>query len=189
MSKETLVIRDVINNVKDICMSDSALTTLLDFERVLDSLDLYAYDHWQLGELIQGPIIEKYFVGCKFMWPAAKMPDPRGGERLLNYGCHINFQKTGLKYPKQIKDYGDYEDGTKVAEMETVKIWIVEIIMPKSLMNDIHQGSIEKESDEVDLEDLEDAYEQGLDDEVNATADEADTEALATQDEEAVDEI
>jgi hypothetical protein len=54
-------------------------------------------------------------------------------------------------------------------------------------MNDIHQGSIEKESDEVDLEDLEDAYEQGLDDEVNAAA--GSEESLATQDEEAVDEI
>ena len=188
MSKETLVIRDVINNVKDIYMSDSSLATLLDFERVLDSLDLYAYQNWQLGELIQGPIIEKYFVSCKFMWPAAKMPDPRGGLRLTQYDCEVNFQKTGLKYPKQIEEYGDYEDGTKVAKMEEVKIWIVEIIMPKSLMNDIHQGSVEKESDEVDLEDLEDAYEQGLDDEVNAAADAGD-DTLATQDEEAVDEI
>ena len=189
MSQETLVIRDVINNVKDIYMSDSSLTTLLDFERVLDSLDLYAYENWQLGELIQGPIIEKYFVSCKFMWPLKKMPDPRGGQRLLNYDCEVNFQKTGLKYPKQIKSYDDYEPGTKVAEMEVAKIWIVEIIMPKTLMNDIHQGSIEKESDEVDLDDLEDAYEQGLDDEVNST-DSSDTEdTLATQDEEAVDEI
>ena len=187
MSKETLVIRDVINNVKDISMSDSALATLLDFERVLDNLDLYAYQNWQLGELIQGPIIEKYFVSCKFMWPAAKMPDPRGGLRLTQYDCEVNFQKTSLKYPKQIKDQSDYEDGTKVAKMEEVKIWIVEIIMPKSLMNDIHQGAVEKESDEVDLEDLEDAYEQGLDDELNAGTKEDDV--LATQDEEAIDEI
>lgn len=189
MSKETLVIRDVINNVKDISMSDSALATLLDFERVLDSLDLYAYQNWQLGELIQGPVIEKYFVTCKFMWPASKMPDPRGGLRLTQYDCEVNFQKTGLKYPKQIEDAGDYEDGTKVAKMEVAKIWIVEIIMPKTLMNDIHQGSLEKESDEVDLEDLEDAYEQGLDDEVNTTSEDDGMDNLATQDEEATDEI
>jgi len=188
MSDQTLVIRDVINNVKDIYMSDSSLTTLLDFERVLDSLDLYAYQNWQLGELIQGPIIEKYFVSCKFMWPLKKMPDPAGGMRLLQYDCEVNFQKTGLKYPKQIKSADDFEPGTKVAKMEVVKIWIVEIIMPKTLMNDIHQGSLEKESDEVDLDDLEDAYEQGLDDEVNAT-DDGGEESLATQDEEAVDEI
>jgi hypothetical protein len=52
MSKETLVIRDVMNNVKDIYLSDSSLTTLLDFERVLDSLDLYAYENWQLVHVV-----------------------------------------------------------------------------------------------------------------------------------------
>jgi len=144
MSKETLVIRDVINNTKEIYMSDSSLAILLDFERVLDSLDLYAYDNWQLGELIQGPLIEKYFVTCKFMWPYKKMPDPRGGMRLTEYDCELNFQKTSLKYPKQIETPMDYEEGTRVAKMESVNIWIVEIIMPKTLMNDIHQGSLGK---------------------------------------------
>ena len=122
MSKETLIIRDVINNTKDIYMSDSSLTLLLDFERVLDSLDMYAYENWQFGELVQGPIIEKYFVSCKFMWPYKKMPDPRGGLRLLSYDCEVNFQKTELNYPKQIESSQDYEPGTKVAKMESVKV-------------------------------------------------------------------
>ena len=187
MSKETLIIRDVINNTKDIYMSDSSLAILLDFERVLDSLDLYAYENWQLGELIQGPIIEKYFVSCKFMWPLKKMPDPSGGLRLTGYDCEVNFQKTTLKYPKQIETPMDYEEGTRVAKMESAQIWIVEIIMPKSLMNDIHQGSVEKESELVDLADLEDAYEQGVDEEANSASETGDE--LATQDEEAVDDI
>jgi len=187
MSKETLIIRDVINNTKDIYMSDSSLTILLDFERVLDSLDLYAYQNWQFGELIQGPIIEKYFVSCKFMWPYKKMPDPRGGIRLTGYECEVNFQKTELNYPIQIKTGGDFEAGTKVAKMESVKVWIVEIVMPKSLMNDIHQGSVEKESSNVNLDDLADAYEQGVDDDMNTAS--ADDQSLATQDEDAVNEI
>ena len=33
------VIADVIENTKDIFMTDSSLTTLLDFERVMDELD------------------------------------------------------------------------------------------------------------------------------------------------------
>ena len=187
MSKETLLIRDVMNNTKDIYMSDSSLATLLDFERVLDSLDLYAFQNWQVGELIKGPIIEKYFVTCDFMWPHKKMPDPRGGQRLLEYDCEVLFKKTDLKYPQEIESGMDYEPGTKVAKMKTVSVWIVTIIMPKNLMNDIHKGSVEKESDEVDLDDLEDAYEQGLDDDMNHEA--GNDESLATQDEDAVDEI
>jgi hypothetical protein len=187
MSKETLIIRDVINNTKDVYMSDSSLNILLDFERVLDSLDLYAYQNWQLGELIQGPINEKYFVTCKFMWPYAKMPDPRGAMRLKQYDCQINFQKTTLKYPREISSASDYEAGTKVAKMDSTKIWIIEIIMPKSLMNDIHQGSIDKDSELVDLDQLEAAYEAGVDDDENMQTD--DDTSLATQDENATNDI
>ncbi len=187
MNKETRIIRDIMNNTKEIYMSDSSLATLLDFERVIDSLDLYAYQNWQVGELVKGPVIEKYFVTCEFMWPYKKMPDPRGAERLLEYGCEVTFEKTKLKYPKEIETQMDYEDGTKVAKMEEVTVWIISIVMPKGLMNDIYQGSMEKESELVDLDDLEDAYEAGIEDDMNQDND--DEEVLATQDEEVADEV
>ena len=60
-------IKDVIENTKEISMSDSALNTLMDFERVIDELDIYVFKHWKQGELVQGPKYEKYFVTCTFM--------------------------------------------------------------------------------------------------------------------------
>ena len=48
----------VADNIKGIYMSDGSLLTLLDFERVLDELDIYAFKNWQLGELVQGPDVE-----------------------------------------------------------------------------------------------------------------------------------
>ena len=45
------------------------------------------------------------------------------------------------------------------------KIWLVEITMPKSLMSDIRTGSVELEDQDIDLADLDDAYEQDLDQE------------------------
>ena len=71
----------VADNIRNIYMSDGSLTTLLDFERVLDELDIYAFRNWAIGELVQGPDIGKYTVGCIFMWPEKLMPDPRGGRR------------------------------------------------------------------------------------------------------------
>jgi hypothetical protein len=40
---------------------------------------------------------------------------------------------------------------------------LVSITMPKSLMSDIRTGSIELEDQDIDLADLDDAYEQDLD--------------------------
>jgi hypothetical protein len=45
-------------------MTDSAVNTLLDFERVIDELDIYAFKNWKRGELVAGPKYEKYFVVC-----------------------------------------------------------------------------------------------------------------------------
>lgn len=157
-------ISDVIENTKDIFMTDSALSTLEDFERVLDELDIYVFKNWKEGELVEGPVYEKYFVTCTFMWPAKLMPDPRGGERLLSYDCEITYAKDLLEYPVRVKNPDDFEPGGKMPKMTTTPVWLVTITMPKKLMQEIQQGSLELESETLDLEDIEQAYEEGSDD-------------------------
>lgn len=157
-------IKDVINNTKEISMSDSALSTLMDFERVIDELDIYVFKNWKQGELVAGPVYEKYFVTCTFMWPKSKMPDPRGGERLLEYDCKINWREDELEYPVKVKSPDDFKPGTKVPRLGKAPIWLVEITMPKKLMFEIERGSLELENESIDAEDVENAYETGADD-------------------------
>jgi hypothetical protein len=153
----------VAKNIQDIYLSEGSLLTLLDFERVLDELDLYAFKNWQIGELVSGPIIGRYRVTCIFMWPEQLMPDPRGGRRLLPFDCDVKFKRTSMKVPMKITDPSDYRPGTKKARLIEKKIWLVEITMPKSLMSDIRTGSIELEDQDIDLDDLDNAYQQDLD--------------------------
>jgi len=153
----------VAENIRDIYMSEGSLLTLLDFERVLDELDLYAFKNWQIGELVSGPDIGKYRVTCIFMWPERLMPDPRGARRLLPFDCEVKFKKTAMKVPMKIEDPSDYRPGTKKARLVEKKIWLVSITMPKALMSDIRTGSVELEDQDIDLADLDDAYEQDLD--------------------------
>jgi hypothetical protein len=155
----------VAENIRDIYMSEGSLLTLLDFERVLDELDLYAFKNWKIGELVSGPEIGKYQVTCIFMWPEKLMPDPRGARRLLPFDCKVKFKKTLMKVPMKIEDPSDYRPGTRKARLVEKKIWLVEITMPKALMSDIRTGSVELEDQDIDLADLDDAYEQDLDQE------------------------
>lgn len=97
------------------------------------------------------------------MWPENLMPDPRGAKRLLPYDCEVNYKKTKMKVPVQVKDPSDFEAGTHVAKLTEKPIWLVEIVMPKNLLNDIRTGSIELEDETIDLQDLDDAYQQDLD--------------------------
>ena len=155
----------VADNIRNIYMSNGSLTTLLDFERVLDEVDIYAFKNWEIGELVAGPEIGKYRVTCTFMWPEKLMPDPRGARRLVPFDCRIEYLKKDIKIPVKITDPSDYRPGTKPAKLMTKKVWLVEITMPKSLMNDIRTGSIEMEDEDIDLDELDQAYEQDLDQE------------------------
>lgn len=170
-------LKNIIQNTKDIYMSDSTVVTLMDFERVLDEIDLYVFKNWKKGELVDGPEYEKYFVTCTFMWPMKHMPDPRGGERLLDYGCTVRYKKDQLTYPVKVKDPKDFKPGTKVPKMKHSPIWLVEITMPKKLMQDITQGSIELENETVDASDMEEAYDTGMDDDSYKTPDTQDSGA------------
>jgi hypothetical protein len=153
----------VADNIRDIYMSDGSLTTLLDFERVLDEMDMYAFKNWAIGELIRGPVISKYRVACTFMWPYKLMPDPRAARRLLPFDCEVNYKKQKIKIPIRITNPSDYRPGTAKARLIEKPVWLVEIVMPKSLMSDIRTGSIEMEDQDIDLEDLDSAYQEDLD--------------------------
>ena len=153
----------VAQNIQDIYLSEGSLLTLLDFERVLDELDLYAFQNWAIGELVSGPDIGKYRVTCIFMWPEKLMPDPRGGRRLLPFDCEVKYKRVNMQVPMKIEDPSDYRPGTKKARLIEKKVWLVQISMPKALMSDIRTGSVELEDQEIDLEDLDSAYEQDLD--------------------------
>ena len=156
-------LREIIENTKELSMSQSSLEAMLDFERVLDELDLYAFRNWKKGELIAGPRFEKYYISAMFMWPKHAMPDPRGAERLLQYDCEVKYAKDTLEYPVKVESQDDFKPGTKVPKLAKMSVWLVEIIMPKSLMRDIERGALELENETIDLEDIEQAYEEGFD--------------------------
>lgn len=157
----------VADNIRNIYMSDGSLSTLLDFERVLDEMDIYAFRNWAIGELVAGPSIKKYRVSATFMWPEKLMPDPRGARRLLPFDCDVEYQRKKIKIPIRIDDPSDYRSGTKKARIIERSVWLVTITMPKNLISDIRTGSIEMEDEDIDLQDLDQSYEQDLDSEAN----------------------
>jgi hypothetical protein len=153
----------IVSSVKGVLTSDGTMSILLDFERVLDEADLYAFQNWLLGELVQGPDIGKYSVACVFMWPYKLMPNPLGAKRLAVIGCDVAFAKSRIKVPVEVKNYEDFVQGTRYPKMEERPVWFVKIRIPKELMNDIKEGSIDLADQTIDLEEIENAYEEDLD--------------------------
>lgn len=137
---------DIIKNLQTLSETNSAFKVLKDFERVIDGLDIYVFKNWIDGELIEGPYVNRYDVTCKFMWPKDKMPDPKGGKRLDDYGCRVAYSKEHILMPRKIKDPDDFRPGTKKGKIDAYPVWVVTITMPKKLMQDIQVGTKNKEN-------------------------------------------
>ena len=133
-------ILDVIKNIQTLSENNNSFRVLKDFERVLDELDIYVFKNWEEGELVVGPEVSRYGVKCTFMWDRDEMPDPEGGRRLHDYGCHVVYKKANILIPRQIKDPKDYRPGTKKGKIDAHPIWTVTINMPKKLMQDVYIG-------------------------------------------------
>ena len=160
------LVKPNIESVKKIYMSDASLSMLCDFERVLDNMDFYAFPNWRLGELVEGPVVQRYWVTCKFMWPLDKMPDPAAPKRLLPYGARVTYIKDKVKVPVKIETSSDYRtnENSRKGKLVDFPIWYVEIMLPKKLLSDIKQGSVDIAGEEVDLSELQSSMEQGLTD-------------------------
>ena len=131
---------DLVKNIESVYSSNTAFQVLKDFERVIDELDIYVYKNWDEGELAEGPIIDRHWITCTFMWDKGTMPDPMGGKRLLDYDCKVRYKRSHRIVPRIIRKPDDIRPGTKKGKLDKKPIWLVEIQMPKSLVMDIYSG-------------------------------------------------
>lgn len=143
-------IKDIIQNIEQIYGSNNSLSMLKDFERVIDELDIYVYDNWIDGELVSGPKESRYFVECTFMWPKEKMPEPKGGLRLIDYGCKVKIGESVISKVRKIKTPDDIRPGTKKGKLDYEEIWVIQITMPKKLMHDITRGYTELDKNKIE---------------------------------------
>ena len=178
----------IVDTIKNIYMSDGAMNTLLDFERVLDEADVYAFRNWINGELVQGPEIGRYSCTCTFMWPYKLMPDPRATIRLANVGCNVKLLKSQLEVPVAVTSYEDFQSGSRYPKMQENQVWFMQIEIPFELMDDIKEGSIDLADQTIDLSEIEDAYDSDLEqidagdgetDEMNMADDEMSPDEMA----------
>ena len=152
----------IVDTIKNIYMSDGAMNTLLDFERVLDEADVYAYRNWINGELVQGPEIGRYSCTCTFMWPYKLMPDPRATVRLANVGCNVKLLKGQIEVPVAVTSYEDFQSGSRYPKMHENQVWFMQIEIPFELMDDIKEGSVDLADQTIDLDEIDDAYDSDL---------------------------
>lgn len=175
---------DVEGNIERLYNQESLLDILIEFEGVMDSMDLYAFENWIEGEVVDGPKLERYWITVTLKYPYEKMPDPAGGNRLLKHGARIEMGKFTEDVPVRLKDYEaeeqdkayefDQETGQYQRKTEEQQYWLLEIRIPRRFIEDMEKGMAiydDAEDEMVDVEDASAAENEGLDDEALISGD------------------
>jgi hypothetical protein len=157
----TVSVQMLNDSIKSISESNTLLDMLLEFEKTLDSLDLYAFKNLQKGELLEGTTLGRHFVNIKLMYPKSEMPDPEGAKRLMARDCLVKYTKESLLRPRKVQTYADVTseakpDGRTVykPKSESSPVWVVSIDMPRRYVDEFNKDVVEVDSEKmVDLED------------------------------------
>lgn len=140
----------------------SLLDLLIQVEKFLDSMNLYAYANWFKGEIVEGPQLSRYWISLGIKYPRSQMPDPDGAKVLSKVGVKVKYHKTVEKVPVTIKEPEDYREGSRKPKLESVPVWIVRIKVPRKFIDEVDLEDLQIYDDEVDIEDITDAKDKGL---------------------------
>ena len=180
--------QDLNDHLRKVSEGESLLDMLLEFEGILDEVDLYAYKNWSKGEILEGPDVGRHWVTAKFMYMSEDMPDPSGAERLMSRGIKVKFCREELKYPKKVKNWDDVDQsrsfnarsggygvgglgGVGYIKPKTLtdKVWIVEIVMPRKFVDNTIQDYVDVGDDDfIDTDALDAATQMNADAQMNA---------------------
>ena len=180
--------QDLNDHLRKVSEGESLLDMLLEFEGILDEVDLYAYKNWSKGEILEGPDVGRHWVTAKFMYMSEDMPDPSGAERLMSRGIKVKFCREELKYPKKVKNWDDVDSsrsfnaqsggygvgglgGVGYIKPKTLtdKVWVVEIVMPRKFVDNTIQDYVDVGDDDfIDTDALDAATQMQADAQMNA---------------------
>lgn len=158
----TIAVKILNDQVKKISETNTLLDMLLEFEKTLDSMDLYAFANWNEGEVLEGPKLDRHYMTVKLMYPQNQMPDPTGAQRLLKKDCLVKYTKDTLLTPRKVRNFDDLvveqrPDGSQKyrAKTDSTPVWVVEIKMPRRYVDEFDADIVEADEDAyVDLEDV-----------------------------------
>lgn len=166
-------INEIAQTISNVKKNRNSLDVLLEIEGIFDNLHLYAYENWIKGEVIRGPIITKYWCEVYLMYPEKQMPNPDGALRLMKHGCYVFFQKDTLTTSVKIKTPDDLaapdaQTGRQKPKTKEIPVYVVKIVIPRHLLNDYSVKKVNALDGNIDIDDVVDAYDQGLDVDRNA---------------------
>jgi hypothetical protein len=153
---------DIVNTLSEY---DNLLDIAIEIEDYFDSLDLYAFENWLDGEIVEGPTVKKYWISITLKYPHKKMPDPEGGLRLIKYGSTVGYERALEEVPTNKQNPGMELDNEGKPKVKKQKIWLIHVKIPRRLIKELNVSDLELKKRGISPDYIKDAQASGITDE------------------------
>lgn len=133
---------DSISAIQDLYDQDGLLDILLGVEKYFDDMDLYAYENWIHGVLVEGPIVSKYWVEVTFKYDAETYPDPVGAKLFEAQGTKVfvrcDYETVPIKHPRSredMKTVAAQGNAISLPREERIPIILYKFQIPRRIVN------------------------------------------------------
>ena len=158
----TIAVKILNDQIKRVSETNTLLDMLLEFEKTLEDIDVYAYRNWDLGEVLEGPDMSRHYITVRLMYKLDEMPDPAGAKRLMQKDCLVKYRKDTLISPIKVKTFDDVETDIRAdgsvrhrAKTKSEPVWVVEVKMPRRYVDEFNSDVVEADQDSyVDTESI-----------------------------------
>ncbi len=126
---------DVKGNIQKLFDDGGLQDILLSVEEYFDNMDLYVFSGWIDGEVVEGPIVSKYWVEVTLKFDRDKVPDPRGTYLFHNQGTDIQVRKTTELVPREVHTDEDLDPATGKQVMDEMEVVLIKFKIPRRLVD------------------------------------------------------
>lgn len=126
---------DVTGNIQKLFDEGGLQDILLSVEEYFDNMDLYVFENWIDGEVVEGPVVSKYWVELTLKYNADKAPDPRGTYLFANQGTRIQVRKSSELVARTVLEPQDIDASTGKQLMDEVPVVLIKFTIPRRLVD------------------------------------------------------
>lgn len=166
----------IYKNTKNVNDNYGKLDAAMEVAAFLEQVGAFAFDNWIDGELVYGPVIEKYYVTIKMMFPKKLPPNPAVFERLTNLECIVELNEDTYKRVALIRDDKvqplefSADNGFTKKTFEH-RVWIVTVRVPQRYLSLDGNTVFNIDGEDIYYSDIEAVY-QGEEEAEASAADE-----------------
>ena len=169
----------IYKNTRRVSDEPSKLDAAMEVAGFLEQVGAFAFDNWVDGELVFGPLIEKYYVTVKLMFPKKLPPNPAVFDRLTNLECIVELEKDTYKRVVLVKDpvRSGIDLGTGNGfqkKMFTHEVWVLTLKVPQRYLALDGNTMFTIDGEDIMFNDLEAVYQGEEEEKLNSRGPDSD---------------